>query len=113
MSMHNACNAQKGNKSFLQWLNEDKENRLQYMKDYFEIVGDLIKDKKIGKKKYRNYVAYATQTIFETSKGQVKLFEETHPAFIQQELEEDYCDAEEQDDTLLEDVDLFSVEDEN
>ena len=32
-----------------------------------------VKSKRIAKKKYRDYVAYATQTIFEASKGQVKL----------------------------------------
>ena len=31
------------------------------------------KEKTRCKKKYRDYVAYATQTIFEASKGQVKL----------------------------------------
>ena len=73
LSMHSACNSQKGNKPFLQWLNEDKSNRLKYLQDYFEKVNDLIKTKKISKKKYKHYVAYATQTIFEASKGQVKL----------------------------------------
>ena len=73
LSMHSACNSQKGNKPFLQWLNEDKSNRLKYLQDYFEKVNDSIKTKKISKKKYKHYVAYATQTIFEASKGQVKL----------------------------------------
>lgn len=73
ISMHSACNAQKGNKPFLQWLYEDKDNRIKYLQDYFETVGDIIKTKRIAKKKYRDYVAYATETIFEASKGQVKL----------------------------------------
>ncbi len=73
MSMHSGCNSKKGNKPFLQWLCEDKENRIKYMQSYFEHVDKLIKDKKIRKKKYRNYVAYATETIFEVSKGQVKI----------------------------------------
>ncbi len=73
LSMHSACNAQKGNKPFLQWLYEDKDNRIKYLQDYFEIVDNIIQKKRISKKKYRNYVAYATQTIFEASKGQVKL----------------------------------------
>lgn len=77
MAMHSACNSQKSNKSFLQWLNEDKENRIKYMQDYFDQVGDLISSHRITKKKYKNYVAYATQTIFAASKGEVKLFEDS------------------------------------
>ena len=73
IAMHSACNSQKSNKPFLQWLNEDKQNRINYLQDYFRTVGEIISTKKIKKKKYKNYVAYATQTIFEASKGQVKL----------------------------------------
>lgn len=78
IAMHNACNSRKGNKPFLQWLNEDKANRIKYMHEYFEDCTKLIKAR-IKKKKYRNYVAYATQTIFEASKGQVKLYENAYP----------------------------------
>ena len=73
LAMHSACNSQKGNKPFLQWLYEDKQNRIKYLEDYFDFVNNLIQTKRICKKKYRDYVAYATQTIFEASKGQVKL----------------------------------------
>ena len=74
MSMHSACNSQKGNKPFLQWLNEDKINRTRHMQDYFLKVQDLIDHRRIKKKKYRNYVTLATETIYEASKGQLKLF---------------------------------------
>lgn len=73
MAMHYACNGQKGSKPFLQWLFEDKENRIRYMTEYFEHVDELIRTKKLKKKKYKNYVAYATETIFEASKGEVNL----------------------------------------
>lgn len=73
MAMHYACNGQKGNKPFLQWLFEDKNNRIQYMTDYFDHVDELIRTKKIKKKKYKDYVAYATETIFAASKGEVNL----------------------------------------
>lgn len=73
MAMHNACNGQKGNKPFLQWLNEDKTNRIKYMQEYFDDCDELISTKRLRKKKYRNYVAYATQTVFEVSKGQVRI----------------------------------------
>ncbi|MBQ9244738.1 hypothetical protein IJ182_00555 [bacterium] len=74
LAMHSACNSQKGNKSFLQWLYEDKANRITHLREYFDVIDDMIKSKRIKKKKYRNYVAHATQTIFEASKGQLKLF---------------------------------------
>lgn len=73
MAMHSACNGQKGSKPFLQWLFEDKENRIKYMTDYFDHVNELIHTKKIKKKKYKNYVAYATETVFAASKGEVNL----------------------------------------
>ncbi len=73
MAMHSACNGQKANKPFLQWLNEDKNNRIKYMREYFEGADKLISSKKLSKKKYRKYVAYATQTVFEASKGQVDI----------------------------------------
>lgn len=73
MAMHSACNSQKGNKPFLQWLHEDKYNRIQYMRQYFDEVQELINSRKLTKKKYRHYVAYATGTIEEVSRGQVKL----------------------------------------
>lgn len=76
IAMHNACNSQKSNKTFLKWLNEDKENRIKYLQAYFKDAGELITGKKITKKKYKNYVAYATHTIFEASKGQIRLFED-------------------------------------
>ena len=76
MAMHNACNSQKSNKSFLQWLNEDKDNRIKYMRQYFDDVSKILDDKKIKKKKYKDYVDYATKTVFEASKGQVKIFED-------------------------------------
>lgn len=78
MSMHQACNSQKGNKSFLHWLNEDKTNRINYLKEYFNEVNEIIKSRKIKKKKYKNYVANATRTIFEASKGQLKLFSDEY-----------------------------------
>ena len=73
MSMHNACNSQKANKTFLHWLHEDKNNRIEYMKNYFNAVNELITSKKIKTKKYKKYVAYATETIYEASKGQVDI----------------------------------------
>ena len=73
LAMHAGCNSRKSNKTFMQWLNEDKDNRLEYLKDYFEVCDKLINNKKITKKKYRQYVATATQTICDVTQGQVDL----------------------------------------
>lgn len=72
MSMHSGCNSEKSNKPFIQWLNEDKANRIKYMQQYFADADELISGRKITKKKYKNYVALATQTVEEASRGQVK-----------------------------------------
>ncbi|MGM9994026.1 MAG: hypothetical protein ACI37R_04780 [Candidatus Avigastranaerophilus sp.] len=71
MSMHSGCNSEKSNKPFIQWLNEDKANRIKYMQQYFADADELISGRKITKKKYKNYVALATQTVEEASRGQV------------------------------------------
>ena len=73
MAMHNACNSIKSNKPFLQWLYEDKENRIKFLTDYFQKCSDLINNKIIKKKKYKNYVASATQTVYNVSQGIVDL----------------------------------------
>lgn len=77
ISMHSNCNSQKGNKPFLEWLNEDKENRINYMKRHFDEVDDLIINGEITDPKYKNYVVNATQTIYEVSNGEVKLYPDT------------------------------------
>lgn len=71
MAMHNACNCEKSNKPFLQWMYEDKDNRIKYMKQYFEDAQNLISSKIIRKKKYRKYVSVATETVSMASKGQI------------------------------------------
>lgn len=75
MAMHSACNSLKSDKPFLQWLYEDKDNRTQYIEDYLYEVQDLVDKKRIRKKKYRKYVAYATRTINEASQNKLSLFE--------------------------------------
>ena len=72
MSMHKACNERKSNKPFLQWLNEDKTNRKQYIQDYFDYIDLLIQNGIIKNEKYQDYVAYASQTVYEASKGQIE-----------------------------------------
>ena len=71
MAMHCSCNSEKGNKPFMQWLYEDKNNRIKNMKQYFKDVDDLITSRRLRKKKYRGYVAYATDTVELASKGQI------------------------------------------
>ena len=67
----------------MQWLNEDNDDRLKYLKDYFEVCDELIRDKKITKKKYRQYVAAATQTICDITQGQVDLRPSIEQEFMQ------------------------------
>ncbi len=83
LAMHSACNSQKSNKTFMQWLNEDKNNRLKYLENYFDTCESLISTKKIRKKKYKNYVATATQTICDITKGQVDLRSSLDQEFMQ------------------------------
>ena len=83
LSMHTTCNSQKSNKTFMQWINEDKNGRLKYLKDYFEVCDELIRDKKITSKKYRQYVAAATQTICDVTQGQVDLRPSIEQEFMQ------------------------------
>lgn len=71
MAMHTGCNSEKSNKPFLQWLNENKDARIKYMKQYFTDVDEIISSGKLKKKKYRNYVALATNTVEHVSKGQL------------------------------------------
>lgn len=75
MAMHTACNGQKANKSLLQWLYEDKDNRINYLKQYFEDCSEVISSKEIKDSKYKKYVAFATQTLFEESQGKVDLIQ--------------------------------------
>jgi hypothetical protein len=93
MSMHNACNSQKSNKPFLQWLNEDKANRIQYMQDYFLTIDKMVKARKITKKKYKNYVAHATQTVRDASKGLISININEHK---DAELIQPLCEQKEQ-----------------
>ena len=74
MAMHNACNTQKSDKSFLHWINEDKKNRIKFIKQYFFDVSENISNHKITDNRYKNYVAYATNTIYIASHGQINLF---------------------------------------
>lgn len=83
LAMHAGCNSRKSNKTFMQWFNEDKDDRLKYLKDYFEVCDELIRDKKITKKKYRQYVAAATQTICDITQGQVDLRSSIEQEFMQ------------------------------
>ncbi len=76
IAMHSGCNTQKEDKEFSKWLNEDKENRIKYLKDYFLGVQSLIDDRRLGKKKYRHYVAFATERIKMLTDGNVQIFPE-------------------------------------
>lgn len=76
--MHARCNIIKTNKPFNEWLNEDKENRIQYIKQYLTEAQNAIDestDKKIHPK-YDNYAAKIAKTIKEETKGEVDFTED-------------------------------------
>ena len=73
MSMHKSCNEQKSNKSFLEWYYEDKHLHQASLKAYFDKADEIISDGKIEDKRYDNYVANATQLIYQLSQGKVDL----------------------------------------
>ncbi len=73
MAMHKACNEQKSNKSFLEWYYEDKHLHQASLEAYFKKTDEIISDGKIDDKRYDNYVANATQLIYDLSQGKVDI----------------------------------------
>ncbi len=72
LPMHEACNVEKSNYNPNYWLSR-KPERVQYLQTFFDYCNMLIKTRRVNKKKYRKYVAYATENIAEATKGQVIL----------------------------------------
>ena len=72
LPMHEACNVEKSNYNPNYWLSR-KPERIKYLQTFFDYCNMLIKTRRISKKKYRKYVAYATENIAEATKGQVIL----------------------------------------
>ena len=73
VAMHCGCNSTKGNKPFMQWFNEAPEKRKEYLNEYFKKAYELISTGILYEPKYQHYVAFATNTISDLSKGQVEL----------------------------------------
>ena len=73
MSMHCGCNSTKGNKTFMQWYNEPIGTREDTLNAYFKKAYELISSGKVADPKYQYYVAHATRTIEDISKGFVQL----------------------------------------
>lgn len=71
IAMHNACNSRKGDKPFLQWIYEDKKNRMNFLNNYFKKVESLI-DNEITDEKYKSYVTFVKETISKTTSGKIK-----------------------------------------
>lgn len=103
LAMHTGCNTTKSNKPFLQWYNEAPEQRGRNLTAYFNKVQEIIDSDVIENPEYKNYVAYATETIADVSKGQVYLKQST-------ELDEDIFEDEAE---LEDDVDDYVIDDEN
>lgn len=94
LAMHTGCNSTKSNKPFLQWYNEAPEQRAKNLTAYFKKAQEIIDSGEISNPEYKNYVAYATETIGDVSKGQVYL----RPGIeIDEEVLEKVYDIEEDD----------------
>lgn len=73
LSMHKGCNCQKADKPFMQWVRENKDERLGYLEQYFKRVQELIDNGEIRNPKYKDYVANATDTIREVTRNKVDI----------------------------------------
>lgn len=73
MAMHKSCNEQKSNKSFLEWYYEDKALHQASLEAYFSKADKIISSKEIDDERYDNYVANATQLIYNITQGKVDL----------------------------------------
>lgn len=89
MSMHTGCNTQKSHKPFMQWYNENPQLRQRSLNAYFSKCNQLIEAGKIEDARYKDYVAYATDTIEHVSKGQVSIQLDTKPEEITYDLYND------------------------
>ncbi len=74
IAMHNGCNGQKSNKTFVQWLNEDKENRINYIKEYFQQVDAHFQ--KYQKGIYKEYTTLAPYLISKAANEDLNIFDD-------------------------------------
>lgn len=76
--MHARCNIIKTDKPFVEWLNEDRANRTEYIKEYLETTQKAINESKDPKMhpKYDLYAAKIAKTIYYETNGEVDFTEE-------------------------------------
>lgn len=76
--MHARCNIIKSDKPFVEWLNEDKENRTRYIKEYLITTQEAIDNSKDAKMhpKYDNYAAKVAHTIYHETNGEIDFTKE-------------------------------------
>lgn len=76
--MHARCNIIKTDKPFVEWLNEDRDNRINYIKEYLTSTQEAIdssNDKKMHPK-YDLYAAKIAKTIYYETDGEVDFTED-------------------------------------
>lgn len=73
LAMHSGCNCTKASKPFLEWYNENPEVRQKCLEAYFEKAEEIISSGEITDSKYKDYVANATDTIADVTKGTVDM----------------------------------------
>ena len=71
MGMHALCNSNKYNKTFLEWVNEEPQQRLNNLILYFVSVQKAINNGEISDPRYETYVEKALTTIATITNGQV------------------------------------------
>ena len=76
--MHARCNIIKTDKPFVEWLNEDRDNRVEYIKEYLTTTQKAIDESDDPKMhpKYDLYAAKIAKTIYYETNGEVDFTEE-------------------------------------
>lgn len=79
MAMHSGCNSDKTNKTFMEWFNENPEERFVFIQQYFNEVQEAIEKGEIDDERYIDYTQRAIETIRKLSGGKLN-FVCNHPA---------------------------------
>ncbi len=76
--MHARCNIIKTDKPFVEWLNEDRDNRVKYIKEYLVSTQEAIDNSNDPKMhpKYDLYAAKIAKTIWYETNGEVDFTED-------------------------------------
>ncbi len=85
MAMHKGCNSEKTDKSFLEWYNENPQDRHIYIYNYLKDVQKILESGKIKDRKYKDYVKDCVLNMYELSNGIVDFRTEFCPEVLEEE----------------------------